>query len=82
MRLALMSLRAVTIVSSGPHESMFRTETRAVATDDFARLTFRRYWALVSPGVALIRRSSLGPLKAGAERRARVSPAVAATAPR
>jgi hypothetical protein len=73
------SLRADAI---GPHESMFRTETRAVATDDFARLTFRRYWALVSPGVALIRRSSLGPLKADAERRARVSPATAATAPR
>ena len=49
---------------------MFRTETRAVATDDFARLKFRRYWALVSPGVALIRQASLGPLKAEAERRA------------
>ena len=73
------SLRADAI---GPHESMFRTETRAAATDDFARLTFRRYWALVSPGVALIRRASLGPLKADAERRARMSPAVPATAPR
>ena len=50
---------------------MFRTETRAVATDAFARLKFRRYWALVSPGVALIRQTSLGPLKAEAERRAR-----------
>jgi hypothetical protein len=65
------SLRADAI---GPHESMFRTETRAVATDEFARLTFRRYWALVSPGVALIRRLSLGPLKADAERRARLPP--------
>ena len=54
-----------------PDESMFRTETRAVATDAFARLKFRRYWALVSPGVALIRQASLGPLKAEAERRAR-----------
>ena len=72
------SLRADAI---GPHESIFRTETRAVATDDLARLTFRRYWALVSPGIALIRRASLGPLKADAERRARMSPAVAATAP-
>ena len=72
------SLRADAI---GPHESIFRTETRAVATDNLARLTFRRYWALVSPGVALIRRSSLGPLKTDAERRARMSPAVAATAP-
>ena len=54
----------------GTDDSMFRTETRAVATDDFARLKFRRYWALVSPGVALIRQASLGPLKAEAERRA------------
>ncbi len=41
------SLRADAL---GAHESIFRTETRAVATDDSARLTFRRYWALVSPG--------------------------------
>ena len=54
----------------GTDESMFRTETRAVATDDFGRLKFRRYWALVSPGVALIRQASLAPLKADAERRA------------
>jgi hypothetical protein len=65
------SLRADPV---GANESVFRTETRAVATDDRARLKFRRYWALVSPGVALIRRMSLGPLKADAERRARVSP--------
>jgi len=58
----------------GAAESIFRTETRAVATDDFARLAFRRYWAFVSPGVALIRRASLGPLKADAERRARTPP--------
>lgn len=52
------------------NESIFRTETRALATNDLARLKFRRYWALVSPGVALIRRMSLGPLKTEAERRA------------
>jgi hypothetical protein len=51
--------------------SMFRTETRAVATDGNARARFRGYWALASPGIALIRRFSLGPLKAAAERRAR-----------
>jgi hypothetical protein len=54
-----------------PDESLFRTETRALATDDFARVKFRRYWALVSSGVALIRHASLGPLKEEAERRAR-----------
>lgn len=52
--------------------SIFRTETRAVATDATARARFRRYWSLVSPGIALIRRLSLRPLKREAERRARV----------
>ena len=72
------SLRAERL---GDNESMFRTETRAVATDDVARMTFRRYWALVSPGVALIRRMSLRPLKAEAERRARTSAKPTSTAP-
>jgi hypothetical protein len=49
---------------------VFRTETRAVATDMAAREKFRRYWALVSPGVALIRLMMLEPIKAEAERRA------------
>ncbi len=50
--------------------SIFRTETRALATDARARARFRRYWAFVSPGIALIRRLSLRPLKREAERRA------------
>lgn len=50
--------------------SIFRTETRAIATDATARARFRRYWAFVSPGIALIRRLSLQPLKRDAERRA------------
>jgi hypothetical protein len=49
-------------------ESLFLTETRATTTDATARAKFRRYWSLVSPGVVLIRRLSLGPLKADAER--------------
>src|SRR5437588_7064710 len=32
-------------------ESIARTETRAATTDLVARIKFRRYWALVSPGV-------------------------------
>ena len=48
--------------------SIFRTETRAIATDVDARAKFRRYWALVSPGVALIRRAMLEPIKREAER--------------
>jgi hypothetical protein len=50
--------------------SVFRTETRAIATDASARSQFRRYWAFASPGIALIRRLSLRPLKRHAERRA------------
>jgi hypothetical protein len=52
------------------HESVFRTETRAVATDASARDRFRRYWALASPGITTIRFLSLRPLKREAERRA------------
>ena len=52
----------------GPDESVFRTETRAVATDPAARAKFRRYWAFVSPGIIMIRWLSLGPVKADAER--------------
>ena len=55
----------------GDHASIFRTETRAVATDAVARLRFRRYWSFVSPGIVLIRHATLGPLRAEAERRAR-----------
>ena len=50
--------------------SIFRTETRAVATDIDAATTFRRYWALLSPGIILIRYAMLTPLKKEAERRA------------
>jgi hypothetical protein len=67
----IFTLRADT---DGPSESVFRTETRAVATDPAARAKFRRYWALVSPGVGLIRWMSLAPLKTDAEQRARVLP--------
>jgi len=55
----------------GAHESIFRTETRVITTDPVSRTKFRRYWAFLSPGIILIRRTSLGPLKREAERRAR-----------
>jgi hypothetical protein len=55
----------------GEAQSIFRTETRAIATDPPARAKFRRYWALASPGIGMIRRLSLRPLKREAERRAR-----------
>jgi hypothetical protein len=64
----------------GADASVFRTETRAVATDAAARAKFRRYWSLLSPGILLIRRASLEPLRAEAERRAQRRP-FAAPAP-
>ena len=54
-----------------PSASIFRTETRADATDATARATFRRYWSFLSPGTILIRWASLRPLKREAERRSR-----------
>jgi hypothetical protein len=51
----------------GDTASVFRTETRAVATDARARTLFRRYWAMVSPGVALLRVAMLKPIKAAGE---------------
>jgi len=57
--------------SIGTSESMFRTETRAMATDATARARFRRYWSLFSPGIIVIRWAILGPLKREAQRRAR-----------
>lgn len=53
----------------GPSASIFRTETRAIATDSSARARFRLYWSCLSPGITLIRRLMLGPLKTEAERR-------------
>jgi len=71
---------------NGTNRSVFRTETRALATDAAARSKFRRYWAFLSPGIVLIRRALLKPLRTEAERRARSEPrgpvAVRTTAPR
>ena len=55
----------------GESESVFRTETRALATDPSARSKFRRYWSLLSPGIIVIRWMTLGPVKRAAEHRAR-----------
>jgi hypothetical protein len=57
----------------GPGHSVLRTETRVAATDDVARAKFLRYWRRFSPGIVLIRRLMLGPIRRDAERRARVS---------
>ena len=60
------------------HESVFRTETRAVPTDAIARARFRRYWPFVSPGIVAIRWLLLRPVKLEAERRARTAGQTAA----
>jgi hypothetical protein len=54
-----------------PTQSVFRTETRAVATDASARTKFRRYWSLLSPGIIIIRWMMLKPVKTDAECRCR-----------
>jgi hypothetical protein len=53
---------------AGPHACVFRTETRAVATDATARSRFRWYWARFSAGIVVIRKVLLATLKADAER--------------
>ena len=58
----------------GDSESVFRTQTRVATTDAYARSRFRRYWAVFSPGILLIRLESLRLVKADAERRAREAP--------
>jgi hypothetical protein len=51
--------------------SVVWTETRVATTDAYARDRFRRYWAVVSPGVRVIRIQTLRLVRADAERRAR-----------
>ena len=58
----------------GDGASVFRSETRAVATDESARRKFRQYWSLVSPGIVLIRRVLLRLTKADAERAQEMRP--------
>jgi hypothetical protein len=53
--------------------SIFRTETRVVACGAVSKSKFRKYWAFLSPGIVLIRRAMLGPLRRDAELRARES---------
>jgi hypothetical protein len=60
----------------GGTESIFRTETRVTTTDPTARAKFRWYWARFSPGIVLIRRLLLGPVRRDAERRARTGASI------
>jgi len=49
--------------------TLFRTETRVVATDPEARARFRWYWARFSPGIVVIRKMLLPQVKRTAEAR-------------
>src|SRR5829696_1262939 len=48
--------------------TLLTTETRIQATDDDARRSFRRYWRLIYPGSAAIRRAWLRAIRRRAER--------------
>jgi len=52
----------------GPALTRFATETRAVATDNEARVKFRRYWRMFGMGVLVIRRLLLTAVRHEAER--------------
>jgi hypothetical protein len=54
----------VQAVSGG---TVLTTETRIRGTDEAARRTFRRYWRIVMPGSALIRRAWLRAIRKRAE---------------
>jgi hypothetical protein len=52
-----------------PGQTLFRTETRARATDPTSRRRFGLYWRLFSPGILLIRRVLLPAVRRAAEGR-------------
>ena len=72
----------VEVVPLDGDRSVFRTETRAVATDQQSRTRFGRYWTLVRPGILLIRREMLRLVRREAETRARFSGDQRTTGPR
>jgi hypothetical protein len=53
----------------GPGLTRFGQETRAVATDDQARIRFRRYWRWARFGIIAIRLLMLPAIRRAAERR-------------
>lgn len=53
----------IAVDSLGPDRARIRTETRVATTDPTARARFRRYWALFSPGIILIRHEALSSIR-------------------
>ena len=56
-------------VEIGPGLTRFGQETRAVATDEQARIKFRRYWRWARFGIVAIRLLMLPAIRKAAERR-------------
>lgn len=54
---------------ASPGGTLLTTETRIQATDDHARRSFRRYWRVIYPGSAAIRRAWLRAIRRRAEGR-------------
>jgi hypothetical protein len=52
-----------------PGGTLLTTETRIAATDESSRRSFRRYWRVIGPWSALIRRAWLRSIRRRAERR-------------
>jgi hypothetical protein len=59
------------VVDEGDGILRLSTETRSLANDDAARRTFARYWRIIYPGSAIIRRVWLDAIVSRAERIAR-----------
>jgi hypothetical protein len=55
---------------AGADACIFHTRTRVATTDPGSRRLFRRYWAIFSPGIVLIRYEVLRLVKAAAEAQA------------
>jgi hypothetical protein len=65
-------VKLVTVIAVeplGPDESTFRIATGVATTDASARARFRRYWAVFSPGILLIRHAALREVRREVERR-------------
>ena len=62
---------AITAIPVDDSTSIFRIETLVATTDALARKRFRRYWAVFSPGILLIRQLALRAVKRKAEERYR-----------
>ena len=64
---------SIAALPSAADLTILRYEARTATTDAAARRTFRRYWRLIRPGVALVMRRALHRIKTQAERSAGVA---------